>query len=128
MTLIFCGNRAIVSPCFFQLKHWSRNGGSRVAKLADLCPRLATPERTCLACGRKRQKSELLRISHQSGTFVIDARQNLPGRGAYLCPTVTCAELLLRRKGLHHGFRREVPAAVYLQIIDFVRQAATAAD
>lgn len=126
--MIFCGNRAIVSPCFFHLKLSPRSGGSRVAGLADPRSRRATPERTCLACGRKRAKTELLRISHQSGTFVIDARQNLPGRGAYLCPTDACAELLLRRKGLHHGFRREVPAAVYLQIIDFVRQAATAAD
>lgn len=109
-------------------KPWPRNGASQVAGLADLRPRLATPERTCLACGRKRAKIELLRISHQAGNFVIDAHQNLPGRGAYLCPTVACAELLQRRKGLHHGFRREVPAAVYLQIIAFVRQAATAAE
>ncbi|MDZ7266395.1 MAG: YlxR family protein [candidate division KSB1 bacterium] len=96
---------------------------------ADPAAQASTPQRTCLACGRKRAKAALLRISLQSsGHFVIDPRQKLPGRGAYLCPTVACAELLLRRKGLHHGFRREVPPAIYQQVIAFVRQMAATTD
>ncbi|NUM77599.1 YlxR family protein [candidate division KSB1 bacterium] len=80
-------------------------------------------ERTCLACGRKTAKRELLRLSRTpEGVFVIDARQKLPGRGAYVCPTRACAELLQRKKGLHHGFRQQVPPEIYQRILDFVQE------
>lgn len=79
-------------------------------------------ERTCVACGRKAAKRELLRVSRDAGgAFVIDARQNQPGRGAYVCPTFACAELLLRKRGLHHSFRQEVPAEVYQRLLTLVK-------
>lgn len=80
-------------------------------------------ERTCLACGRKTAKRELLRLSRSpEGTIVIDARQRLPGRGAYVCPTLACAELLQRKHGLQHGLRQQVPAEVYQRILAVVQE------
>jgi predicted RNA-binding protein YlxR (DUF448 family) len=80
------------------------------------------PERTCLACGRKAGKLELLRIAcNKAGNIAVDPRQRLPGRGAYVCRTRSCGELLKKRKGLHHGFRRPVATAVYDQIIQYLR-------
>ncbi|MCI0698821.1 YlxR family protein [candidate division KSB1 bacterium] len=80
------------------------------------------PERTCLACGRKVGKPELLRIScNKDGSIAVDPRQRLPGRGAYVCRTLACGELLKKRKGLHHGFRRPVAIEVYDQIILYLR-------
>lgn len=86
-------------------------------------------ERTCLACGRKTAKRELLRLSRISdGVFAIDAQQKLPGRGAYVCPTRACAELLQHKRGLHHGFRQQVPAEVYQRILAFVQETITRGD
>jgi len=81
------------------------------------------PIRTCLACGRKAAKDELLRLCREaSGTVTIDSKQKLPGRGAYVCMSVACAERLARRKGLHHGFRTRVPENAYTTIIDYIKQ------
>jgi len=82
-----------------------------------------TPERTCLACGRKTNKWDLLRIvCNKSGVIMIDSRQCLPGRGAYVCRALACGELLKKKKGLHRGFRRPVPAEIYESIIKFLRE------
>jgi hypothetical protein len=84
------------------------------------------PERTCLACGRKATKSALLRITRNSdGMITIDPDQRLPGRGAYVCRTIVCAELLKRKQGLHRGFRRPVPVEIYENILNLLRQHAT---
>jgi predicted RNA-binding protein YlxR (DUF448 family) len=80
------------------------------------------PQRTCLACGRKTGKAELLRIArNKAGSFSLDPRQQLPGRGAYVCRSPACGELLKKKKGLHHGFRQPVPDAVYASVIEFLR-------
>ncbi|MGH7451850.1 MAG: YlxR family protein [bacterium] len=80
------------------------------------------PERTCLACGRKAGKPDLLRIAcNKAGNIAIDPQQQLPGRGAYVCRTLACGELLKKRKGLHHGFRRPVATEVYDQILQYLR-------
>lgn len=80
------------------------------------------PLRTCLACGRKTSKAELLRLVRtRDGAVVIDLRQQLAGRGAYVCRTPACGELLKKKKGLHHGFRQPVPVGEYDKIIHFLR-------
>ena len=44
------------------------------------------PIRTCILCGEKLPKSELLRIvRHDDGSVVIDDRVRLKGRGCYVC-------------------------------------------
>lgn len=83
-------------------------------------------ERTCLACGRKTGKTELLRLARlPDGSIALDQRQRLPGRGAYVCPTRACGELLKKKKGLHHGFRQPVAMEVYEVIIAFLREHAS---
>lgn len=84
------------------------------------------PERTCLACGRKTAKTDLLRIArNKAGSFSVDFQQQLPGRGAYVCRTPACAELLKKKKGLHHGFRQPVPVEIYERVIAILREHAS---
>jgi len=84
------------------------------------------PERTCLACGRKTAKKNLLRLARAAnGAIAIDARQQLPGRGAYVCHAPACGELLKKKKGLHHGFRQPVAREIYDTVITFLREHAT---
>ena len=50
-------------------------------------------ERTCVACGRSAQKSELVRFVRTSEQTVrCDPAGRMPGRGAYLCPDRACFE------------------------------------
>jgi len=55
--------------------------------------------RTCLGCGQKREKAELVRIGVTDGKPVVDERRTLHGRGGYLCPRAQCAGSLLNKKG-----------------------------
>ena len=84
------------------------------------------PERTCLACGRKTGKVNLLRLTREAnGAITIDPAQRLPGRGAYVCRALACGELLKKKKGLHHGFRQPVPMEIYDRVIEFLREHAS---
>lgn len=44
------------------------------------------PERTCVACGARKPKAELLRIARSpEGQVSCDPTGKAPGRGAYVC-------------------------------------------
>ncbi|BDD87791.1 DUF448 domain-containing protein [Desulfofustis limnaeus] len=54
------------------------------------------PIRTCVSCGRKAAKQELLRHIWSELGPVADARQLLPGRGAYCCDRDECRNRLYK--------------------------------
>jgi predicted RNA-binding protein YlxR (DUF448 family) len=44
------------------------------------------PIRTCVGCGRRAERRELVRVvAGPNGTAVVDREARLPGRGAWLC-------------------------------------------
>jgi len=44
------------------------------------------PERTCVACGNKKPKAELVRVARSpQGAVSVDLTGKAPGRGAYVC-------------------------------------------
>jgi uncharacterized protein len=57
-----------------------------------------SPERTCVACRRKRPQGELLRLTKVNGVWTVQYKQRT-GRGSYLCfDTPACwAEKRLKR-------------------------------
>ena len=70
------------------------------------------PIRTCLGCGQKSLKGELIRIVMADGALRVDEAGRLPGRGAYLCPDTACISSLLKKQGkLSYSLRVSVPRA-----------------
>jgi predicted RNA-binding protein YlxR (DUF448 family) len=70
------------------------------------------PIRTCLGCGRRILKGELIRIVMVDGALRVDTNGRLPGRGAYLCPETACISALVKKKGkLSYALRASVPRA-----------------
>jgi len=65
------------------------------------------PVRTCVACGAKGAKFDLVRLALDpvDGLIRVDARQQLPGRGAYVC--AGCRPGLRDNKRLRRAFRCE---------------------
>ena len=81
-------------------------------EMVSVMPRPDVPEmplRTCLGCGSKRVKQELLRFAvNGSGEVVLDQHNRQSGRGAYCCPDKSCLDGLTRKKGkLARAFRTE---------------------
>jgi predicted RNA-binding protein YlxR (DUF448 family) len=68
------------------------------------------PERTCIGCGEKKEKKELIRIVRtEEGGLLPDPTGRRNGRGAYLCQNPACLEKAIKQKALQRSFREEIP-------------------
>jgi len=64
------------------------------------------PLRTCVICGRKTSKAELLRIVATPQRMVeVDPDGKLPGRGAYVCRDESCERGSLSRRRVEYALR-----------------------
>lgn len=67
----------------------------------------ATPQRTCVGCGRRRGQAELVRFSGgPNGLRAFLERGE--GRGAYLCPDAGCLERTVKRKAFQKALGAEL--------------------
>lgn len=64
------------------------------------------PIRTCICCGAKRGKKELLRLILDAGGVVVrDVGRQGEGRGAYVCADKSCLTALKISRRLNRAFR-----------------------
>ena len=71
------------------------------------------PQRTCVACGRKRAKHELLRLlTDGEGNVVVDPDHRGVGRGVYLCPEGDCLARVKQAR-LQKAFRCPLPTGAW---------------
>ena len=75
--------------------------------------------RTCVGCKERAVKSSLLRFVVVGDVIQPDPQARLPGRGAYLHPSLACFELARRRRAFPRALRAAgslglVPLAEYL--------------
>jgi len=66
------------------------------------------PERTCVGCRRLFEKDSVVRIVAGPSGIVIDYREKLPGRAAYVCPTADCITKSLSREHLSRSLHCKV--------------------
>ena len=58
-----------------------------------------TPERTCVVCREKKNKSELFRIAKISeSNYSFDEKQKLQARAIYVCKTHECIKRISKNK------------------------------
>ena len=65
----------------------------------------AAPIRTCIGCGERAAKSDLIRVVAAGDEIVPDVAFRLPGRGAYLHRSLACLEQAQRRKAFPRALR-----------------------
>jgi predicted RNA-binding protein YlxR (DUF448 family) len=64
------------------------------------------PVRTCVSCGAKRSKKEMIRfVLGQDKRLVRDDSGRRAGRGAYACRVSSCIERLMNRRRFEKVFR-----------------------
>jgi predicted RNA-binding protein YlxR (DUF448 family) len=67
------------------------------------------PMRTCVACGLKTEKRELLRVvSSPDGSVTVDDSGRRNGRGAYLCVACRRSPDTLSRGRLEYSLRTRI--------------------
>lgn len=73
----------------------------RTMTVAEVLSTGNQPERTCIGCRKKGQRSELLRVvagGSGSPTVLVDERRRMAGRGAWLHPSEKCLALAVKRR------------------------------
>ncbi|MEV1130896.1 YlxR family protein [Agromyces sp. NPDC049794] len=63
------------------------------------------PVRTCIGCRSRAPRSSLLRVVLRNSQIVADASAVLPGRGAWIHPTLECYRLAVRRRAFGRALR-----------------------
>ncbi len=66
------------------------------------------PERTCIGCRSVFSKDDVIRIVAVGSGVVIDYREKLPGRAAYVCPRQDCIRSALSKENLSRALRARV--------------------
>ena len=75
------------------------------------------PQRTCMGCLEKRDKSELIRIvKNQKEQIYVDLSGKAEGRGLYLCKNINCLEKLIKNNNIEKKFRIKRPDDIYENI------------
>ena len=70
------------------------------------------PVRTCVGCKERAAKSSLLRLVAPGDGVIPDPQARLPGRGAYLHPSLHCLGLAQRRRAFPRALRVTGPLEV----------------
>ena len=99
------GDRRPASPGGGHCRAGPRRGDGGGARL--IAPARHTPERRCVACGRRAPQAALRRLAVRGDRVVADPGGALPGRGAYVCDAA-CAQTAIERRALPRAFRRAV--------------------
>ena len=72
------------------------------------------PMRKCLGCMEQKPKKELVRVvKSANGDISLDLTGKKNGRGAYICPNVSCLEKAKKAKRIERAFECTIPAEVY---------------
>ncbi|MEE8574505.1 MAG: YlxR family protein [Thermodesulfobacteriota bacterium] len=67
------------------------------------------PMRTCIGCRKVKEQALLVRFVSKDGGLKVDKMGVLPGRGAYICPDLSCVGDALKNR---YMFGRALKAEV----------------
>ena len=80
------------------------------------------PERTCIACRKKGDKSLFFKIVlNKNGEVKIEKDAKLEGRGAYICKNEDCAKNCKKSRALSRVFKRNISEDIYEEILNEFR-------
>ena len=75
--------------------------------------------RKCVACRNTKQQNEMLRIARINNEYIIDSRQKLGGRGAYICCDQKCIELTIKKRLLNKSFKTNIDVQIYEKLGEY---------
>lgn len=77
------------------------------------------PQRTCIVCRKKGDKSNFLKVVfNKKGEIKVEEDKKLDGRGAYICTEPECVLKCQKIKALNRVFKSQVPQEFYEELIE----------
>ncbi len=68
-----------------------------------------TPIRKCICCNDRKPQNELIRLVLDNGNEVkLNQKKILFGKGAYICNSEKCFDILIKKSVLSRAFRKNV--------------------
>ena len=81
------------------------------------------PLRQCLGCGEHKPKKELLRVVRTpDGIILLDFTGKKSGRGAYICPSISCLKKTRKSKRIESVLECNVSDEVYNEMEESLRK------
>ena len=80
------------------------------------------PQRTCIACRKKGDKSSFIRIVKNKDGIFLDKTGKLAGRGAYICDSKDCISKCKKTHALNRTFKQEVSEETYNELVKSYEQ------
>ena len=81
------------------------------------------PQRQCMGCRERKAKKELIRVVRTpEGQVCLDFSGKLNGRGAYLCPALSCLQKARKAKSLERSLEVPIPEEVYSRLAKEMEQ------
>lgn len=72
------------------------------------------PQRTCMGCNEKKDKTDLIRVVKSSnGEINIDKLGKMLGRGAYICDNIQCLEKAVKTKRIERVLETKIENTIY---------------
>lgn len=72
------------------------------------------PLRKCMGCSEMKEKKQLVRVVRSpEGEISLDLTGRKPGRGAYICASLSCLQAARKAKRFERAFSCAIPAEVY---------------
>ncbi|MCR4694983.1 MAG: YlxR family protein [Pseudobutyrivibrio sp.] len=76
-----------------------------------------SPMRKCIACGQMIPKNDLFRLCRGPADIIYDKGQKMQTRGAYLCKSMDCINLAIKKKSFNRTFKTQVSDKVIDELI-----------
>ncbi len=75
------------------------------------------PQRTCIACRKKGDKSNFLKVvRNKNGEVMLEKDKKLDGRGAYVCKNADCVKKCQKTRALNRIFKTEISQNLYEEL------------
>lgn len=76
------------------------------------------PERTCISCRKKGDKSCFIKVVlAKNGEIHIQYDKQLDGRGAYICKKQECLNKCVKTKALNRAFKTNLSEQIYEELL-----------
>ena len=77
------------------------------------------PMRQCLGCREMKPKRDLIRVVRSpEGAISLDFKGKVSGRGAYVCPDMSCLKKAMKSKAVERAFETAIPDEIYAQLTE----------
>ena len=73
-------------------------------------------ERKCVACRQNNQQCEMLRLAKIDNEYKFDEKNQMGGRGAYVCKNNTCIQLAIKKKLFNRAFKTNIDSSIYEEL------------